>query len=82
MPPSHRCGPNCTKDWGPTRKAHCARCGRNFSTPANFDKHRDANKGECKPPYKAGLEFNWKRNCWQQPGEVDINERLGRSASA
>lgn len=72
---THQCSPACTAGWQPGRKCHCRGCGNNFSTPANFDKHR--RNGECVPPDKAGLVMN-QRGVYTMPGETDFNARFGR----
>lgn len=67
---------NCTAGWSATRKAHCAGCCRNFTTPNNFDKH--LSKGEhlaCLDPTTVGLVLN-ANGLWSTPGEVDVAERF------
>lgn len=35
----------CNREWTGLKMAHCGACHETFSTPANFDKHRD--RGKC-----------------------------------
>lgn len=55
------------------KTAHCAAdgCHRNFTTPANFDRHRQ--HGECLAPETVGLVSSrtpWG-TVWHQPGREE-----------
>jgi hypothetical protein len=75
----HDCTAACTAGWQPGRKSHCRRCGSDFTTPSNFDKHFAVVRDElkCLHPTTVGLTQNAK-GVWHQPGETDVNERFGR----
>lgn len=66
---THKCSSECTADWKPSRKCHCATCGHNFTVVTNFDKHRK--DGACLHPADAGLVYGEKHDVWRGPGEPD-----------
>ncbi len=68
---------HCDTTWTGLRIAHCAKCHRTFTTPANFDKHRAGSRtlsvvaGECHDPSLNGLVEN-DRGQWAAPGRDDV----------
>jgi len=80
---THQCSASCTAGWGTSQRSHCRRCGNDFTTVGNFDKHllRGPNIVQCGNPAANGLVLN-KRGVWQSPGEVDLRERFEKSKEA
>lgn len=84
---THKCTPDCTAGWSPGNKCHCRSCGENFTTVANFDRHRAG--GVCTHPSllvgkrgprkgRALMELN-SRGYWKEFGEIDRAEIFTRS---
>lgn len=72
---THSCKLECVAGWQPSHKCHCAGCGENFSTEANFMRHFVNEK--CVDPATRGLVQN-KRGVWIKEGDIDFDERFGR----
>ena len=72
---SHNCVAACVAGWQASRRCHCAGCGNDFTTEANFMKHFD--NDSCADPGARGLVQN-QRGVWMKEGEVDWSERQSR----
>lgn len=71
------CG-GCDAAWTGAKIAHCAACHETFTTPGNFDKHRNprGEHGSCQNPAKVGL-VRGKRGYWTTDADSwvqDISE--------
>lgn len=68
-PLPHSCG-KCEARWGGFKTCHCSGCHETFSTPGNFDRHRERGV-KCKTGQESGLVVHSRGsyNVWLQAAE-------------